>query len=142
MPVSKKMYLSIRLKRKGQAAKAYLPMDILYYNAFFRLTQQNGSRKYRKACVFFSSSLLSTHQSIKIRILYIRKIKPQALLIDTTYPCGETQEVFYELLLSRERYPLDTYRFAGARLEGWYFLLEHFQRLWLTYHRCSSFLLV
>ena len=70
----------------------------------------------------FSQSI--THQSTSIRILYIRKIKPQAHLANYTYPCGETQEVFYELLLSREYHPLDTYCFACTWFERRYFLFK------------------
>ena len=61
---------------------------------------------------------------------------------DFTYPCGETQEVFYELLFDGEHHPLDSHRFAYSRLEKRRILRERFQRLWLTYLACALVLLV
>ena len=55
-----------------------------------------------------------------------RKTKYKSVL---HIPCGEIQEVFYELLLIREYHPLDPYRFACPWLERRFLLLERAQRL-------------
>ena len=56
----------------------------------------------------------------------------------STYPCGETQEVFYELLFIWEHHPLDFDCFAYSRLERRNVLLERLKRLRLAdYHRAA-----
>ena len=65
----------------------------------------------------FHNSLKEYTKSYKEFSNYVIERKTAGVTKALTYPCGETQEVFYDLLQSGQYDPLDSHRTAYSRLE-------------------------